>query len=116
MTEKDNPKNHNATTLRNNKNLIPIKKGDAKIPGSGRKKGTPNRSTIAKLVLGIKKKVLINGKEETITMEEVMTRAIANKANSGDTNAYKALLDSAHGAPKQDINTTIEDKRIDLED
>lgn len=112
----DNPKNHDAVTLQNNKNLIPHKKGEPKTPGSGRKKGTPNRSTIAKLVLGVKKKVLVDGKEQILTVEEIMTRAIAIKASSGDVNSYKALLDSAHGAPKQDINTVIEDKRIQLDD
>ena len=36
----------------------------------------------------------------------MITLALIHKAKKGDVNAYKALLDSAHGAVKQSIEVT----------
>jgi len=36
-------------------------------------------------------------------MEDKMTIALLAKALKGDTQAYKALMDSAYGQPKQEV-------------
>jgi hypothetical protein len=71
----------------------------------GRPKGSKNRSTIARTWLSASQvqKNPISGKDEELTQEDIITLQQIHKARKGDTNAYKALLDSAYGAPKQDI-------------
>ena len=62
---------------------------------NGRKKGTRNRSTIIRELL------------ELNDNELRMHQAQINKAiELRDTNAYKAVLDSAYGAPIQQIEET----------
>lgn len=67
---------------------------------NGRPKGSRNRSTILKELLDIN------------DQETKMHQAQINKAIQGDTNAYKAVLDSAYGSPVQQIEQT--NTEIDL--
>jgi hypothetical protein len=107
----------------NPKNIEPhkMKKGTTLNP-NGRPKGVRNRSTIAREILAMKgaipDEVFKSLKEifptlnNKMTIEEVMTISIANKAiTESDVNAYKALMDSGYGAPTQQVEQTIEDKR-----
>lgn len=79
---------------------------------NGRPVGSKSRSTIARKVLDMLIKIpdekyedlLLSfpGIEQTITVEEYITMqqtVIATK----ETNAYKAIMDSAYGAPKQEL-------------
>ena len=78
-----------------------------------RPKGSRNRSTIAREMLALisKQKNPITGEEQELTHEETITLAQVEKAmKHQDTNAYKALMDSAYGAPKQEIDQ----KNIDV--
>lgn len=64
----------------------------------GRKVGTRNRSTIIK-------ELLMQGDNEL----QMHLAQLAKAIEKGDTNAYKAILESAYGAPVQTIevnNTT----------
>ena len=83
----------------------PWKEGDPSPNPSGRPKGTLNRSTIARkwLEAGEKFKNPITGVEEYLTQEDIMTLAQVKEARKGNTNAYKALMDSAHGSPVQEV-------------
>lgn len=93
-----------------------FQKGQSGNP-NGRPKGVLNRSTVARKVLSLmtalpenQLKALIKLYPEInakMTIEEIMTLIQANRAiTKGDTAAYKALLDSAYGAPKQEIEQT----------
>ena len=72
----------------------------------GRPKGSRNRSTIIREVLELVEDIKnpVTGKEIKANQELVMTLAILNKARKGDIQAYKALMDSAYGAPLQQIH------------
>jgi hypothetical protein len=80
---------------------------------NGRPVGVKNRSTIAKQILALQAKpdelVMAKINElhpeimDRLTTEEVATIMIAGQAMLGDVNAYKAIMDSAYGAPKQEI-------------
>jgi hypothetical protein len=86
-----------------------------RINKNGRPKGTRNRSTIAKMVLSMKvglpqNKLMEKVRElypslpKKLTIEELSTLVQMTKAiNAGDTQAYKAVLDSAYGAPKVEM-------------
>ena len=75
-------------------NLKPFSKEYQPL-NNGRKKGTRNRSTIIRELL------------ELNDNELRMHQAQINKAiELRDTNAYKAVLDSAYGAPIQQIEET----------
>lgn len=76
---------------------------------NGRKKGSKNRSTLAKKWLEVNQKAYndITGLEEVLTQEDLMTLAQIKKAKEGDVNAYKAIMDSAFGSPVQQIDQTI---------
>ncbi len=75
---------------------------------AGRPKGSKNRSTIIKKWLTAldKGKNPMTGDTEDMTVEDKMTLALIAKALKGDTSAYKALMDSAYGQPKQELETT----------
>lgn len=108
---------------------MPFKKGESGNPSTqfsstnqpesnGRKEGVRNRATIARAVLDLSREMppelilshpTLNG--ET-TVEEVMALVQAERAINGDTNAYKALMDSAYGAPKQPIGGEGDDAPI----
>jgi hypothetical protein len=75
-------------------NLEPFKKGQSGNP-AGRPKGSRNRSTILKELLDI------NDQELKMHQAQI-DKAIQQK----DTAAYKAVLDSAYGAPVQQVEQT----------
>ena len=43
---------------------------------------------------------------ETMSQEDLMTLALIKKARDGDATAYQKLLDSAYGAPVQQVEQT----------
>lgn len=90
--------------MANEENLIPYKKGQSGNP-NGRPKGSKNRSTIAKKWLQVEQdlKNPLTGDKETMSQEDLMTLALIKKAREGDTQAYQKLLDSAYGAPLQQV-------------
>lgn len=88
-----------------------FEKGESGNP-KGRPKGIKDRSTIARQVLGMvgilpdqifnKLKQMYPAIDKRMTVEEIMTITLANKAISkGDHNAYNALMDSGHGKAPQ---------------
>lgn len=85
-------------------NLIPFKPGQSGNP-KGRPKGAKSRSTVIKRWLEAmdKGKNPMTGEVENMSVEDKMTLALIGKALKGDTQAYKALMDSAYGQPKQEI-------------
>lgn len=80
-----------------------FKKGESGNP-NGRPKGSLNRSTIVKRWLSALEdaKNPITGDEQKMSQEDIITLALIKKARKGDTAAYKALMDSGYGAPKQE--------------
>ena len=86
----------------NLENLKPFKKGEVANP-TGRPKGKRNRSTILKELLDL------NDQELKMHQAQI-EKAIELK----DTNAYKAVLDSAYGAPVQQIDNDITIKEFDI--
>jgi len=94
-------------------NLKPFEQGESGNP-NGRPKGSRNRSTIARKWLEVNQSLKnpLTGENETMSQEDLMTLALIKKARDGDTNAYKALMDSGYGAPIQQIEQT--NTEIDL--
>ncbi len=90
--------------MANEENLIPYKKGQSGNP-KGRPVGSKNRSTIAKKWLSVEQdlKNPLTGEKENMSQEDLMTLALIKRAREGDTQAYQQLLDSAYGAPIQQI-------------
>ena len=82
--------------------LIPFKPGQSGNP-NGRPKGKRNRSTILKELLDM------NDQELKMHQAQI-EKAIELK----DTNAYKAVLDSAYGAPVQQIDNDSTIKEFDI--
>ena len=82
-----------------------MQKGTTLNP-NGRPKGAKNRSTIARYWLEVNQSLKnpLTGETETMSQEDLMTLALIKKAREGDVNAYKALMDSGYGAPKQDVD------------
>jgi hypothetical protein len=81
---------------------------------NGRPAGVRNRSTVARKVLEMtavmpdatfdKIKSVFPDVEKTMSVEEVATIVmIGNAIGKGDVNAYKSVMDSAYGAPKQEV-------------
>ena len=75
---------------------------------NGRPKGSLNRSTIAKRWLNTIESIKnpMNGEMQFLTQEDIMTLSLVRKARNGDVQAYKALMDSAYGSPKDTIDIT----------
>lgn len=97
-----------------NKDIEPRwEKGESGNP-YGRPKGSKNRSTIARKWLEVNQSLKnpLTGENENMSQEDLMTLALIKKARDGDTNAYKALMDSGYGAPVQQIEQT--NTEIDL--
>lgn len=100
----------------NTQNLTPFKPGQSGNP-AGKVPGTKNRSTIARKILEMRSilpkdrmealKVKFPEIADSMTVEEIMTIVMAEGAISGDDKSYKAVMDSAYGAPKQDIDATV---------
>ena len=104
--------------MANEDNLIRYKKGESGNP-KGRPKGSKNRSCVAKKWLSVEQdlKNPLTSEMETMSQEDLMTLALIKKARDGDATAYQKLLDSAYGAPVQQIEqTNIELPFFDLED
>ena len=104
--------------MANEENLIRYKKGQSGNP-KGRPKGSKNRSCVAKKWLSVEQdlKNPLTSETETMSQEDLMTLALIKKARDGDSTAYQKLLDSAYGAPVQQIEqTNIELPFFDLED
>ena len=104
--------------MANEENLIRYKKGESGNP-KGRPKGSKNRSCVAKKWLSVEQdlKNPLTSETETMSQEDLMTLALIKKARAGDATAYQKLLDSAYGAPVQQIEqTNIELPFFDLED
>lgn len=97
--------------MANEGNLIPFAKGDDPRRQLGRKEGSRNRSTIARhwLDSSIDTNNPLTGEEQLMSVEDAITLQQISRAKTGDTNAYKAVMDSAYGAPKQAIEHTGED-------
>ena len=93
--------------MANEENLIPYKKGQSGNP-NGRPKGSKNRSCVAKKWLSVEQdlKNPLTGDNEVMSQEDLMTLALIKKARKGDATAYQKLLDSAYGAPVQQIEQT----------
>lgn len=85
-------------------NLKPFKPGESGNP-KGREQGQKNRSTIARkwLEVEIKAKNPLTGLEEYLSQEDLITLAQIKAALQSESTAYKALMDSRYGAPKQEI-------------
>jgi hypothetical protein len=94
-------------------NLKKFEQGESGNP-NGRPKGAKGRATIARKWLEVNQNLKnpITGDNETLSQEDLMTLAQIKKARDGDTNAYKALMDSGYGAPVQQIEQT--NTEIDL--
>jgi hypothetical protein len=103
--------------MANEQNLKPFEKGNNANP-NGRPKGSRNRSTIVKELLEFasSQKNVLTGEQETLTQEQAITLAMLLKANKGDVNAYKALMDSCYGAPKQTTDTNLSVSDFDVKD
>jgi hypothetical protein len=90
-------------------NLIPAKKGEVRNP-KGKAKGTLNMSTIIRDVFSEE----ITDANGNPTIKAVLaTKAIFDKATSGDVSAYKELVDRIEGKPFQKIYTE-NDHRVSL--
>lgn len=103
--------------MANEKNLKHFNKGESGNP-AGRPKGSKNRSTIVKELFEFasSQKNVLTGEQETLTQEQAITLAMLLKANKGDVNAYKALMDSCYGAPKQTTDTNLSVSDFDVKD
>ena len=88
----------------NAENLIPAQKGEVRNP-KGRGKGNKNRSTIVRELLELD--------ENELKMHLAQIKKAIEKE---DTNAYKAVLDSAYGAPKQTTDTNVSVSDFDVKD
>lgn len=86
----------------------PFVKGQSGNP-AGRVKGAKTRATIARKWLEVAQtlKNPITNVTESMSQEDIMTLSLIKEAREGNVNAYKALMDSAYGAPKQDIDATV---------
>lgn len=93
--------------MANEENLIPYEKGQSGNP-KGRPKGSKNRSSVAKKWLSVEQnqKNPLTNQDEDMSQEDLITLALIKKARKGDVQAYQKLLDSAYGAPVQQIEQT----------
>ena len=88
---------------------------DNQPPTQGRPLGVRNRSTVARKILDMLIRIpdetyaemLLNFPDvaQQVTIEEYITMQQAVIATK-ETNAYKAIMDSAYGAPKQETENT----------
>lgn len=101
----------------NPENLIPARAGEVRNP-AGKPKGTRNRSTIARMVLSMRGEFPDKIFEELrqtypdlprfADVEFIATVQQLHKAiNSQDTQAYRALLDSAYGSATQTLDMKL---------
>ena len=96
----------------------PIKKHQYKSGESGnptgRPKGSLNRKTVAREYLAFLQEEVnpLTGIKELLSNEDVITLALIHKAKKGDVSAYKALMDSAYGGVKQNVEITEAEQPI----
>jgi len=85
-----------------------FKKGQSGNP-NGRPKGTRNRSTIVREWLEVQQSVKnpITGETQLLEQQDIMTLALIKKAREGDVNAYRELMDSAHGKQTNQIEGSM---------
>jgi hypothetical protein len=94
-----------------------------RINKNGHPKGIRNRSTIAKAILQMKLKLPVDVMQtiqkdfpeitDRMTIEDIMTIIQVREAIvKGNTNAYKAVMDSAYGQPTQGINFESEKEQL----
>jgi hypothetical protein len=111
--------NSDKTAMPKPENIIDkqFQKGQSGNP-NGRPKGSLNRSTIAKYWLEVNQNLKnpLTGENETMSQEDLMTLALIKKARDGDVNAYKALMDSGYGAPKQTNDTNVSISNFDIKE
>jgi hypothetical protein len=111
--------NSDKTAMPKPENIIDkqFQKGQSGNP-NGRPKGSLNRSTIAKYWLEVNQNLKnpLTGENETMSQEDLMTLALIKKARDGDVNAYKALMDSGYGAPKQITDTNVSISNFDIKE
>jgi len=99
---------------------------DYQPDSNGRPLGSRSRSTIARKVLEMTAiapdlavehiKAAHPEIAEKLTTEEIATIMIAGQAMKGDVKSYEALMNSAYGAPKQQVETTdTSDKTMKVE-
>lgn len=110
--------------MANIENLKPFVNGDDPRRNiKGRFEGSKNRSTIARKILEMKALYKDDALEELqkqypeitkdTTVEEMMTIIQVDRAiKDQDPVSYKALLDSAYGAPKQEVDHTTGGDKI----
>jgi hypothetical protein len=81
---------------------------------NGRPKGARNRSTLVREWLEVKTKERnpITGETEELEQQDMMTLALIKKAREGDVQAYKELMDSAHGKIEQKTDITSKGQKI----
>ena len=95
--------------IRPEDNPKPFQKGQSGNP-NGRPKGSRNRSTIVKQWLEVQQSVKnpITNVTETLELQDIITLAIINKARKGDVNAFRELMDSAHGKQTNQIEGSMQ--------
>lgn len=81
---------------------------------NGRPKGVRNRSTLVREWLEVKQKAKnpITGQTEELEQQDLMTLALIKKAREGDVQAYRELMDSAHGKVEQKTDITSKGQRL----
>ena len=81
---------------------------------SGRPKGSRNRSTLVREWLEVKQKERnpLTGQTEELEQQDLMTLALIKKAREGDVQAYRELMDSAHGKIEQKTDITSKGQKI----
>lgn len=91
----------------------PFVKGQSGNP-AGREKGVKTRATVARNWLAVAQtlKNPITNITESMSQEDIMTLSLIKEAREGNVNAYKALMDSAYGAPKQEVDHTTGGDKI----
>lgn len=87
----------------------------------GRPKGSRNAQSLAKAELGRKVVVTMNGRKRTMTVAEIASRRIGDKAMAGDAKAFSFLISiaddsGAHDASYADRVTTPEQDQAILAD
>jgi hypothetical protein len=97
-------------------NNKPFKKGQSGNP-NGRPKGKRNRSTLVREWLEVSQKVKnpISGVTEELEQQDIMTLALIKKAREGDVQAYRELMDSAHGKVIQTTDITTGGDKLNAE-
>jgi hypothetical protein len=99
----------------NTKGIEPHKfgKGQSGNP-NGRPKGRRNRSTLVREWLEVAQNVKnpLTGEVEQLEQQDLIVLALIKKARSGDVQAAKELMDSAHGKITDRLDMTSDGDKI----